>query len=189
MSFNRWRVINPHSAFLLIARLCDVSHCLYNQSKREEFQLFHGYNQIPSTCYLQSMQMNNHFGLSWTNACVGVCIACNKIIWCLELEGILKIILLQPLPWRGNLSLGLLVEGFIKPGLDHLQGWSVHKFSEQPVPLSHHLQSKTFLPNICSKPALFQFNATSPYPVTTCPCIKSLFMFLVGILQVLEGHI
>ena len=42
--------------------------------------------------------------------------------------------------------------------------------------------------NTSSKPTLFPFGSILPCPVLACPCPKSLFSFLVGCRQVLEGH-
>ena len=40
------------------------------------------------------------------------------------------------------------VQGPIQPDLEHLQGWGVHSFPAQPVPMPHHPLSKEFIPNI-----------------------------------------
>jgi len=39
-------------------------------------------------------------------------------------------------------------QGPIQPGLEHLQGWGVHSFSEQPIPVPHHPLSEKCLPKI-----------------------------------------
>lgn len=62
-----------------------------------------------------------------------------------------------------------------------------HDFSGAPVPVSHHLHSREFLPSIQSKPSLFQSNAIAPCPITSRPCKKSLSWSLVTPLQVLKG--
>lgn len=36
----------------------------------------------------------------------------------------------------------------VQPGFDHLQGLDIQDLSGQPVPVSHHPQSKGILPNI-----------------------------------------
>ena len=64
------------------------------------------------------------------------------------------------------------------PGV--LPGRGIHSLAGQPVPVSHQPHSKEFLPDIQSKSTLFQFKATSPCPVTTCPYKKSLPSFPVG---------
>ena len=51
----------------------------------------------------------------------------------------------------------------------------------------HQPHSKEFLPNIESKPTLFQFKAISPHPVATRLYKKSLPSFPVDPLQVLES--
>jgi len=42
----------------------------------------------------------------------------------------------------------------IQPGLEHLQGWGIHSFSGQPVPVPHHALSEEFPPNIKSNSPL-----------------------------------
>ena len=36
-------------------------------------------------------------------------------------------------------------QGAIQPGLEHLQGWSIHNLSRQPVPAPHHSFGKEIL--------------------------------------------
>jgi len=47
---------------------------------------------------------------------------------------------------QGHLPLDQAAQSPFQPGLEHSQGGGIHNFSEQPVPVSHHLQSKEFLP-------------------------------------------
>jgi len=44
----------------------------------------------------------------------------------------------------------------------------------------HRPHSKEFLASVYSKPTLFQLEAITPCPITTCPCKKSLPSSLVG---------
>ena len=44
----------------------------------------------------------------------------------------------------------------MEPDLEDCQWWGIQKFSGQPVPVSHHLHSKKFLPYVQSKSTLFQ---------------------------------
>jgi len=46
---------------------------------------------------------------------------------------------------QGCHSPALAAEGSIQPGLEYFQGWGVHSFSGQPVPVPHHPVSKEFL--------------------------------------------
>jgi len=39
-------------------------------------------------------------------------------------------------------------QGPIQSGLEHLQGWGIHSFSGQAVPVTHHLLHKEFPPRI-----------------------------------------
>ena len=88
---------------------------------------------------------------------------------------------------QGHLPLDQIAQSSIQPGLRHCQGRGSHSFSGQPVPVPHHPHREEFLPYISSKPALFQLEAITPCPITTCPCKQALSSFLVGLLQVLEG--
>ena len=64
------------------------------------------------------------------------------------LEGTLKITQFQPLCYRqGHLLLDQVAQSPIQPGLESLQGGAIHSLSGQPIPASHHLHSKEFLPN------------------------------------------
>ena len=63
------------------------------------------------------------------------------------LEGTSRIMNLQPPRHRQNhqpphLILDQAAQRHIQPGLEHLQGQSIHSFSEQPVPAPHHSHSK-----------------------------------------------
>ena len=54
------------------------------------------------------------------------------------------------LPWDGCHSPDQAAQGRIQPGLEHLQGWSIHNFSGQPVPVHHNPLSEEFLLDIIS---------------------------------------
>jgi len=49
---------------------------------------------------------------------------------------------------------------------EHLQGWGLHHFPGQPVPMPDHSCSKEIFPNIQSKPPLAQLEAISSRPIT-----------------------
>ena len=67
----------------------------------------------------------------------------HRIIERLGLEGTPRIIKLQsPAP---DLVLDQVAQGSIQPGLEHLQGWSIHSLSGQPVPAPHHSLCKELL--------------------------------------------
>ena len=57
-----------------------------------------------------------------------------------------------PLPWAGLPPATPSCPVPTKPGPEHLQGWSIHTFSGQPVPVPHHPLSEEFPPDIQSKP-------------------------------------
>ena len=73
----------------------------------------------------------------------------HRIIEWFELEKTFKIMQFQPPCYRqGHLPLDSVAQSLSQPGLECLQGQCIHNLSEQPVPVSHHPQSKQFLPNI-----------------------------------------
>ncbi|KAK4821804.1 hypothetical protein QYF61_003833 [Mycteria americana] len=84
-----------------------------------------------------------------------------------------------PCHGQGQLPLDQVAQSPMQPGLEHFQGWGIHNFSGQSVPVPHH--------PLILKCTLSQVKAITPCPVATCPCKKSLSSFLVGPLQVLEG--
>jgi len=55
-------------------------------------------------------------------------------------------------------------QGPIQPGLEHLQGWGIHKLSGQPIPAPHHSCGKELFPDIQPKSSLPQLKTTSPCP-------------------------
>ena len=62
-------------------------------------------------------------------------------------KGHLKIISFQlPCHGQGHLPLDQVAQSPIQPDFDHFQGWGIHSFSGQPVPVPHHPHSKEFLP-------------------------------------------
>lgn len=65
-------------------------------------------------------------------------------------------------------------QGLIQPGFKHCQGWIIHSFSGQFVPLSH---SKAFLPKILSKAPLFHIPSC---PITTILNDELLSGFPIG---------
>lgn len=61
----------------------------------------------------------------------------------------LKLILFQPpCHEQGHFSPNLASQGPSQPGLKHCQTWGIYSFSGNPVPMSHYLHSKEFLPHI-----------------------------------------
>ena len=78
-----------------------------------------------------------------------------RIIERFVLEGTFKIISFQPPCFRqGHLLLDQVAHSSIQPGLECFQGWGIHSFSGQPVPVSHHPHIKNFFLisslNLCS---------------------------------------
>ena len=71
----------------------------------------------------------------------------HRIIEWLGLQGTSRIIELQPPCCRQGLQPPYLIldqaaQGPIQPGLEHLQGRSIHSLSGQPVPAPHHSLGK-----------------------------------------------
>ena len=64
----------------------------------------------------------------------------------------------------------------------HFQLWHIHKFSVQPVPVSHHPHHKEFLPYAQFKPTLFQFKSVAPCSVTVGPDKRSFSIFTISLL-------
>lgn len=52
------------------------------------------------------------------------------------------------MPQEGHIPVDQLTQGLTQSGLEHLQGWGMHKLPEQPVVVPHHPHTKEFLPNI-----------------------------------------
>jgi len=69
----------------------------------------------------------------------------NRIIECFELEGTFKNTQFQsPCHWQVCHPSDQAAQGSIQPGLECLQGWSIHSLSGQPFPVSLHPLSKKF---------------------------------------------
>ena len=65
------------------------------------------------------------------------------------LEGTFKGHLVQPpCHGQGHLALDQVAQSPVQPGLEHFQGWGIHNFSGQPVPVSHRPHRTTFLPYV-----------------------------------------
>ena len=99
------------------------------------------------------------------------------------LEGTSRIMNLQPLCHRqGHQPAYLIVDqaaqGPIQPGLEHLQGWSTHSLSGQPVPAPYYSLTKNLPPDIQSKSPLLQFKIIPPCPITIYS-FKKLILHLV----------
>jgi len=61
-----------------------------------------------------------------------------------------------------DLVLDQAAQGPIQPGIEHLQGWSIHSLSGQPVPAPHHSLCKELPPDIQSKPSLLELKTIPP---------------------------
>ena len=64
------------------------------------------------------------------------------------------------------------VQSPIQPGLEYLQGWGIHNFSGQAVPVLHHLMSRKFPTSMQSKSLLIQIKIILLCPVTIRMCKK-----------------
>ena len=71
---------------------------------------------------------------------------CHRMVW----VGRDLIDHLVPTPCHGqrHLPLDQVAQSLIQPGLEHSQGEGIYNFSEQPVPVSHHPQSKEFFSSV-----------------------------------------
>ena len=103
----------------------------------------------------------------------------HRIIECLGLEGTPRIIKFQPLCHRKchqppKLVLDQVAQGPIQPGPEHLQGWSIHSLSGQPVPAPHHSLCEALPPDIQSKTSLLELKTIPPCPITIYPSKDSL---------------
>jgi len=68
---------------------------------------------------------------------------------CFGLEGTFRGHLAQPpCSEHGYVQLDQAAQSPVQPGLECFQGWGLHYFSGQPVPVFHHLYRKKFLPYI-----------------------------------------
>ncbi|TRZ17424.1 hypothetical protein HGM15179_009678 [Zosterops borbonicus] len=77
-------------------------------------------------------------------------------------------------------SLVQVVYGPVQPGLEHFQGWGIHNFFEQPVPVPHHPYCKICLPYIQNKSTLFYLKTSVPCHVITASSKESLSMGKMG---------
>ena len=77
----------------------------------------------------------------------------HRIIECFGLEGTFRGQLAQPpCSEQGHLQLDHVAQSPVQPGLECFQGWGLHHFSGQPVPVFHHPCGKKFLPSLSLKP-------------------------------------
>ena len=58
---------------------------------------------------------------------------------------------------QGHQPLVQAAQSHIQPGVECLQGWSIHNLLGQPVPVHHHPLCEKLPPNIQPKPPLSQF--------------------------------
>ena len=71
----------------------------------------------------------------------------HRIIECFGLEGTFRGHMVQPLCYeQGRLPLDEVAQNPIQPGLECFQGWGLHNFSGQSVPVFHHPHGKKFHP-------------------------------------------
>ena len=73
---------------------------------------------------------------------------CVNIEWP-GLKSTITIIEFQPPCYvQGRQSLDQATQSHIQPGLECLQGWSLHNLFEQPVSVCHHPLCEKFHPNV-----------------------------------------
>jgi len=72
-----------------------------------------------------------------------------RIIEHFRLEGTFRGCLAQPpCSEQGHLQLDQVAQSPVQPGLECFQGWDLHYFSGQSVPVFHHPHGKKLLPYI-----------------------------------------
>ncbi|KAK4812888.1 LOW QUALITY PROTEIN: hypothetical protein QYF61_024244 [Mycteria americana] len=85
----------------------------------------------------------------------------------------------------GHLQLDQVAQSPTQPGLEHFQGWGIHSFSGQPVPVPHHLIVKSFF--LISNLNLLSFSLKPlPLALSLHALVKSPSPAFLP-LQVLEG--
>jgi len=72
-------------------------------------------------------------------------------------------------PQPPHLILDPAAQGPIQPGLEHLQGQSIHSLTGQPVPAPHHSHSKELPPATHPKSSLLQLKTICPCPAVIYP--------------------
>ena len=115
----------------------------------------------------------------------------HRIIEWFGLEGTLKSIQFQPLPWAG-----LPPTNSGCPGFERVQGWGTHSFSGQPVPVRQNWikfwDSNLWIKNsflTCNLNSSFlYFKVFPPCSITIRLSEKSLPFLLISSTQLLEGH-
>ena len=71
----------------------------------------------------------------------------DRIIECFGWEGTFRGHLAQPpCNEKGHLQLDQVAQSPVQPGLECFQGWGLHYFSGQPVPVPHYPHGEEFLP-------------------------------------------
>ena len=79
------------------------------------------------------------------------------------LEGTLKLIQLQPLPWAGTPSIEQVAPSpCVQPGLEHCQQWGSHSFSGHPVPAPQHPHREQLVPKSSPQSALVPHGRGTP---------------------------
>ncbi|PKU29473.1 protein diaphanous hypothetical protein [Limosa lapponica baueri] len=76
-----------------------------------------------------------------------------------------KIVKPNPNPALPSPPLNHVPQHHIYPSFKYLQGWQLHHFPGQPVPMLDNPFSEEIFPNIQSKPPLAQLEAISSCPV------------------------
>lgn len=92
------------------------------------------------------------------------------------MEGNLKLIHFQAPAMVKEPSLEQVAQSPIKPGFECFQGWDIHNFFEQPVPVPHHPYCKKCLPYIQGKSTFFELKTIAPCHVITAPGKQPLTM-------------
>jgi len=105
------------------------------------------------------------------------------------LQGKFKGHLVQPpCSEQGHLQLDQVAQTPVQPDLECFQGCGIYQLSGQIFPVFHHpYHCKKFLPHKQSKSALFYFRSIALCHTSTGPTKKFVPIFLIDLLQVLEG--
>lgn len=111
----------------------------------------------------------------------------NRITEYFVLEGTFKgSLLLHPSHGQGHLSSNQVAQSTVKPEVKDFQGWNIHSFPGQPLPVSASICITSFFPYVQTKPTLFLIKTVVPCRVTTA-LSKVLSIFFLNPLYILKG--
>lgn len=95
-----------------------------------------------------------------------------------QLEGTLKTTMFQPMLSVGTPPTRSGCTNLRTAGLEHYQGWHIHRFSGQPVGVFNHYHSEEFISNIYCKSTLSQFKVIVILLCSLLKCPSLCFQWL-----------